>query len=208
MYTIAEIFYSLQGEGRNTGMPVVFVRFAGCNLACPWCDTTHDATAALSVESVMAEVAKFDCRSVILTGGEPLVQHDLEALLRALKAAGYFVAIETNGTIEPSAEAWSLIDYVATSPKLDQLPRYDRGLISHASEVRLVVLDDTEATLTACEAMRGRIPAEDYFISPCDTAEGTRYAVAMRVLGQLNAARLSRSPWRLSIQAHKLAQIQ
>ena len=88
MYPLVEIFESLQGEGRNTGRPVVFVRFAGCNLSCPWCDTDVSRRFALSLEELVAEVKSFRAKSVILTGGEPTVQEGMPELVDALMSAG------------------------------------------------------------------------------------------------------------------------
>jgi organic radical activating enzyme len=71
MRRINEIFYSLQGEGANTGMPAVFVRFAGCNLHCDFCDTRHELGTMMSDEEIVQAVAAYPCQAVILTGGEP-----------------------------------------------------------------------------------------------------------------------------------------
>src|SRR5580704_10021459 len=92
---LAEIFYSVQGEGTWTGTPAVFVRLAGCNLACDFCDTDY---ALKFVASVRAEGG--DCPMVILTGGEPLAQSAAPALIDALRADGRRVHVESNGTID------------------------------------------------------------------------------------------------------------
>ena len=92
-YPLVEIFDSLQGEGRNTGRPVVFVRFAGCNLACPWCDTDVAKRFALSCEDLLAEVKTYRTKSVVLTGGEPTIQVGMPELVAALKAEGYWIAV-------------------------------------------------------------------------------------------------------------------
>ena len=81
MYGLVEIFESLQGEGRNTGRPCVFVRFAGCNLACPWCDTDTSRRFALSRDDLLAEVRMFRAKNVILTGGEPTIQPEMPELV-------------------------------------------------------------------------------------------------------------------------------
>lgn len=207
MYTIAELFTSLQGEGLNTGKPCTFIRFSGCNLSCPWCDTAFETRMALSAESLLREVVALGCKNLILTGGEPLLQHDLLTLLRLFKAEGYWIAIETNGTIEPTPEIRTHIDYIATSPKLDNPAVYMRNCITQANEVRLVISDDSEETRRRCEGFRARIVAKNYFLSPCDTPEGMKMRETISLLGQLNT-HMTDSPWRLSIQAHKLAKIQ
>ena len=99
---ITEVFYSLQGEASRVGLPTVFVRLTGCPLRCRWCDTTYSFTGgeAASIESVLAEVAKYPARQVCVTGGEPLSQKDCLPLLSALCDAGYDVSLETSGALD------------------------------------------------------------------------------------------------------------
>jgi 7-carboxy-7-deazaguanine synthase len=96
---VNEIFFSIQGEGLQTGYPTVFVRFTGCNLRCGYCDTSYAyyEGVEMSVEQVVSRVKGYGCKRVCLTGGEPLLQPDFQGLLTALK--GYTVSIETNGSI-------------------------------------------------------------------------------------------------------------
>ncbi len=199
MYTLHEIFETLQGEGRNTGRPCIFVRFSGCNLACPWCDTDFSPRLRLTLDELLARIATFSSRSIIFTGGEPLLQPELLPLARALKALGYWLAIETNGTLEPSPELRATLDYIATSPKVDAPLNLTR-----ADEVRLVVTETTTAEW--CEAIRARLPATDYYLSPCDNGSRLLVHETISLLGKLNAS-LEREPWRLSLQTHKLAGI-
>lgn len=99
---ITEIFYSLQGEASRVGLPTVFVRLTGCPLRCTWCDTTYSFTGgeAATIDSVLAEVAKYPARQVCVTGGEPLSQKECLPLLTALCDAGYEVSLETSGAID------------------------------------------------------------------------------------------------------------
>src|SRR6185369_3766784 len=99
--TVNEIFHSIQGESTHAGRPCVFVRLAGCNLRCEWCDTAyafHEGTPR-TVEDVVREVAAFGCPLVEVTGGEPLLQADAIPLLESLVAAGYRVLLETGGSL-------------------------------------------------------------------------------------------------------------
>ena len=99
---LTEIFFSLQGEAARAGLPTVFVRLTGCPLRCTWCDTTYSFTGGepATVDSILAEVAKYPTRHVCVTGGEPLAQKECLPLLSALCDAGYDVALETSGAID------------------------------------------------------------------------------------------------------------
>ncbi len=99
---LTEIFFSLQGEAARAGLPTVFVRLTGCPLRCTWCDTTYSFTGgeAATVDSILAEVAKYPTRHVCVTGGEPLAQKECLSLLSALCEAGYDIALETSGAID------------------------------------------------------------------------------------------------------------
>jgi len=116
---IVELFHSLQGEGRLTGVPSVFVRLAGCNLACVWCDTTYarapEAGRAMALPDLVQRVCAFPTRFVVLTGGEPMLASGIQALVVALLAQGKHVTIETNGTLQPDGIS---CDLASISPKL------------------------------------------------------------------------------------------
>lgn len=134
MLQLAEIFYSIQGEGAFTGTPAVFVRLAGCNLSCDFCDTDYSLKFFASVDQVIARVreAGGDCPMVILTGGEPLAQSESLALIDALRRDGRRVHIESNGTIytELPSDVW-----LCVSPK----ERVDTRMIARANELKLIV---------------------------------------------------------------------
>ena len=113
LFPIVEIFHSVQGEGYHAGIPSIFIRFGGCNLRCPWCDTDFDIWTDMSIAEIVNELSKYDCDRIIFTGGEPALQ-DLVTLSGYLKPLGYYLSIETNGTIEiPSGT----IDWICVSPK-------------------------------------------------------------------------------------------
>jgi 7-carboxy-7-deazaguanine synthase len=96
---VTEIFFSVQGEGTRAGLPCAFVRFTGCDLRCVYCDTAYafHGGQERSQEEILAALAEYPCRRVLLTGGEPLLQKDLPALARALLARGWEVLVETHG---------------------------------------------------------------------------------------------------------------
>jgi 7-carboxy-7-deazaguanine synthase len=99
MLTVNEIFYSIQGESTRAGMPCVFVRLTACDLRCSWCDTPyafHEGR-KMSVDEVTAAVAKYQCSLVEITGGEPLLQEDVYALMDQLLDTGHRVMLETGG---------------------------------------------------------------------------------------------------------------
>ena len=114
-YHLHAMFSSLQGEGRNVGRPATFVRFSGCNLACKWCDTHKDERMTLTAEDIVRKVGEHSNKSVIITGGEPTIQRELGELVGALKDAGYWVALETNGIRAPACAG--LFDYIAVSQR-------------------------------------------------------------------------------------------
>lgn len=185
---LVEIFESLQGEGRNVGRPCVFVRFAGCNLACPWCDTDVRRKFSASTDEILDEIRRYRPKSVILTGGEPTIQSDMPELIAALKKAGYWIGVETNGTAD--ADWLGFADYVACSPK-----RGAALALGSANEVRVVA--DAEDADVFCREVHDRIAADDYYVSPCDHDGKIDFATAKSVLSRLDG-------WSLSVQLHKI----
>jgi 7-carboxy-7-deazaguanine synthase len=115
---IAEIFHSLQGEGKLTGVPSVFVRTSGCNLRCVWCDSPYTSWTpegeSISIDRIVQQVARCNCRHVVLTGGEPMIAPGVEELTRRLRRAGHHLTIETAATVWADVEC----DLASISPKL------------------------------------------------------------------------------------------
>ena len=97
---INEIFYSLQGEGKWTGLPNIFIRVTGCNLRCSYCDTkyAYEHGKKMSIAEIVNEIQKFPCIHICLTGGEPLLQQEIFDLINILLNGGYKLCLETNGS--------------------------------------------------------------------------------------------------------------
>ncbi len=210
MYSVKEIFYTLQGEGAQTGRPAVFCRFAGCNLwsgrepdrasaICQFCDTDFvgtDGVLGAKYETAEALAAVIDAqwptasspqrKYVVCTGGEPLLQLD-EALIAALHARGFEVAIETNGTLAvPDG-----VDWVCVSPKQGSVQVVNQG-----DEIK-VVIPQAEQDIERYAAMNFRY----FFLQPMDGPDKEKNT-------QLAITTCKHHPqWRLSIQTHKLLHI-
>ncbi len=111
---VAEIFFSIQGEGLLQGIPSVLVRLAGCNLNCVWCDSPVQISEDIFIEELIGRISKYNCKYIILTGGEPLFYDQIVLLTFILKKQGYHITIETNATIKKPI----VCDLVSLSPKL------------------------------------------------------------------------------------------
>ena len=201
-YRLHAIFSSLQGEGRNTGRPSTFIRFSSCNLACTWCDTHKSVKETLTELQILERVKKLGNRSVIITGGEPTIQPDLDVLQQTLKNEGYWLALETNGVLAPKRP--DLFDYISVSPKANYLSRYlDANMLHKANEVRVVAAHDDQVAF--CRIVRERIQADDYYISPLEENGRIHYRRAIRLLEKVNKLNPDlMPPWSLSIQTHKV----
>ena len=102
---VAEVFYSIQGEGVTAGLPAVFVRLQGCTVGCSWCDTKYtwdpEAGSAVDLDALVEEVSAYPCRRAVVTGGEPLESPSFALLLKALGVQGFTIEVETSGTVPP-----------------------------------------------------------------------------------------------------------
>lgn len=205
MYSVKEIFYTLQGEGANAGTPAVFCRFAGCNLwsgreadranaQCQFCDTDFvgtdgDGGGKFATADDLARACRAACTAatgpsmVVLTGGEPMLQVDA-ALIDALHARRFNIAIETNGTL-PVLDG---IDWVCVSPKAGTTLAQTSG-----DEMKLVF----PQTGLQPDAVRG-LDFEHFFLQPMDGPEqAANTEAAIRYC-------MANPPWRLSVQTHKV----
>jgi len=192
-YGVNEIFCSLQGEGQHTGMAAVFVRFAGCNLKCDFCDTDFRKNRWLSQQEIVNAVEQFGTPHVILTGGEPAMQVD-EKLVDALHQAGKMVFMETNGTL-PIPKG---IDWVTCSPKCARL---EALRIDHVNEIKIVY---TGQRMESYNAMIEHYRPTSLRLQPCDTGLAQRNAELTQ--GAIDYV-IEHPQWRLSLQTHKLINI-
>lgn len=199
-YRINDIFYSLQGEGHNTGRAAVFIRFAGCNLRCPFCDTEFDSYREMETDELMAAIADYPARFVVLTGGEPTLQVD-EDFIDQLHLHGYEVAMESNGT----CPAPSNLDWLTVSPK--QGHSVNKACKSHApNEIKIIFDGITDPEVLMSQI--GSLPSPNaplLYLQPCDTGNAAQNA---RLLHDCIAYIEEHPQWRLSLQTHKLIGIQ
>ena len=198
---VNEIFYSLQGEGHYTGTPAVFVRFAGCNLRCWFCDTEFETGEEMSEDEIVRAVSQFPSRYVVLTGGEPTMQLTA-SLCDKLHAQGYYLMMETNGT-RPLPEGCR-IDWITCSPKLIEAGEGMRKLanirLRHIDELKVVFEDSPTQDMSLYE----QIPATEYRMQPCDTQDPLSN---QSILNKTIKYILQHPKWKLSLQTHKILNV-
>lgn len=196
---VNEIFRSIQGEGINQGMPCTFIRFAGCNLDCSWCDTRRARSGGeeMDRDAILGQVRELGGRYVCITGGEPLLQGPpLLSLVQDLFSAGYAIDIETNGTLDFSPfQPYAGICMDVKCPSSGE--RSDLALLpllSDQDSVKFVVRDLKDCEYAA-GVMRTVPHGTQVFFSP---VEGTDPLVVARFLIREDL------PARLQIQLHKV----
>ena len=204
MYRVNEIFFTLQGEGAHSGIPAVFVRFSGCNLRCPWCDTDFTDSTPMTAEQIVSTMLDlYDTpnerrKMCVLTGGEPSLQVD-KPLIDVLHKAGFYICIETNGT-HPLPEG---IDWITCSPK-----EGTKLALKKVNEVKVVFTGTYNP-----EIWRTQLEAEHWMLQPL------RYNGELLLesgidewaddkndnLDETVRYILTHPFWRLSVQLHKIA---
>ena len=157
------------------GRPCVFIRFAGCNLKCPWCDTEVAKRFSASTQEILDELRQYRAKSVILTGGEPTIQEGMPELVAALKAKGYWIGVETNGTRD--ADWLAFVDYVACSPKMEFAQLYcgDRNVAAPAGVAATdAAVTDAASTSVAAEAGAATFLSPQRSVAPLRSADEVR----------------------------------
>ena len=200
---ITEIFCSLQGETRTTGLPTTFVRLTGCPLRCGYCDTSYAFRGGewLELETILARVAGFGVRHVTVTGGEPLAQKECLPLLTALCDAGYSVSLETSGAIDIAGvdpRVSKVMDLKSPGSGESGCNRWENlAHLQPTDEIKFVLCDRTDYDWAVAQiAERGMADLCDLLMSP--------------VHGTLPPAELAgwivtdRLPVRFQMQLHKL----
>ena len=215
MYRVNEIFYSLQGEGHNTGRAAVFIRFAGCNLRCPFCDTEFDDYREMTAEEIVTAVIQYPARFVVLTGGEPTLQVD-EAFVDLLHQHGFEVAMESNGT-RPAPRN---LDWLTVSPKRNEALGEQSDTLATAGtqelekrgkkwgrqpdELKIIFDEKTDLETFLVPHSSSLTPHSSFpilYLQPCDTGDAERNAaIVERCVDYIKA----HPEWRLSLQTHKL----
>lgn len=186
---VNEIFYSLQGEGHYTGTAAIFVRLSGCNMRCSFCDTQHEQYTLLSPADILQSISQYPAHHIVITGGEPTMQ-PLEPLISLLHQHHYFIQLETNGSL-PIPEG---IDWPTCSPKGPIHP----DNLHRIKELKVVFWgQDIQQWET--------IPAQEYCLQPLDSGDSERNkAITAQTIDYIQ----HHPQWRLSLQTHKILNVQ
>jgi organic radical activating enzyme len=193
-YSINEIFYSIQGEGRWSGFPAIFIRLSGCNLDCAFCDTTHKESYEMDERDILQKVKQYPTNRVVLTGGEPLI-HDLTSLLSALQREGYWVHLETNGSILIRGHyrfAW-----ITVSPKK---VTFEKDIVTHADEVKVLCGMPNWSVICSFVKVFSR-PDAPLYVMPVygpNLEENTKIAIDYV---------LKNPKWAICLQLHKILEV-
>lgn len=189
---VMEIFSTLQGEGYHTGKAALFIRLAGCDIGCNWCDSKASWDSAKwplkSVESIISEVESMNLKSVIISGGEPLVSN-LEKLTAELKRLGYTTFLETAGCYNLTG-SW---DWICLSPK-KQTPPIPQ-ILSAANELKVIVENNEDFTWAEQNAAK--------VSSNCLLYLQPEWSVRKTILPQIVSYIRNNPSWILSLQSHK-----
>jgi 7-carboxy-7-deazaguanine synthase len=202
---ISELFLSIQGEGLDIGLPTVFVRTAGCNLRCSWCDTTYALRGGreLAIEKILDRIKKFKCWRVCLTGGEPLMHDEVTLLIKRLLARGYELSVLTNGSLplgpiialDRSRNLHISMDVKCPSSKMHREMKFQNlARLRENDQVKFVVNDLRDYAHARRILKRYRTRAT-VIIQPVWGARGARIAEAV-LRDKLDA--------RVLVQMHKL----
>ncbi|MFA9206257.1 MAG: 7-carboxy-7-deazaguanine synthase QueE [Burkholderiaceae bacterium] len=195
-YPVMEMFYSLQGEGYHQGKAAYFIRLAGCDVGCVWCDVKDSWDASkhpvLSIDEIVSSALAHPSRLAIITGGEPLL-YNLDALTTALKNVGFEINIETSGS-SPMSGKW---DWICLSPKKFKAPLTES--IEAASELKVVIFNTHDFEWAETYAQQVAASCKLYLQPEWDKAN----QITPLVIDYIKA----HPKWELSAQLHKYIQV-
>jgi len=198
---ITEIFYSLQGEAREVGIPTVFVRLTGCPLRCNYCDTAYafKGNNPLSIEQILSEIAKYKTHYVCVTGGEPMAQSNCLHLLDTLIEKGYKVSMETSGSIDISKvnkNVSVVMDLKTPSSTEQHQNRYENiSLLENKDQLKFVIASRSDFDW-CCSILESHEILSDVLFSPVYESLRPAELADWILEKQLNV--------RLQVQLHKI----
>ncbi len=193
---VVEEFYSIQGEGFNSGKAAYFIRLAGCDVGCSWCDAKNtwkkEGGTLCGVNDIIGRIETCGAQAVVITGGEPTL-HDLDALIAALKLNGVDIWMETSGTNPIPSD----IDWVCLSPKRHKEPLESAFKAAH--EIKIII--ESEDDFVWAESCMQRVgPSCKLFLQP----QWEKKTQALDVIVQYVKAN---PKWRISLQTHKFMDV-
>jgi organic radical activating enzyme len=193
---VMEMFYSIQGEGYNTGKAAFFIRIGGCDVGCHWCDVKEAWDASVhpltTVDEIISQVMQYPANAVVITGGEPLM-YNMDVLCRKLKQNHIRIFLETSGTYPLSGS----FDWICLSPKSQQNPRKD--MLQLADELKVIVYDEDDFIWAEQNVPLVKEKCLLY-LQP----EWSRY---QRILPTIVDYILNNPHWMFSLQSHKFMNI-
>ena len=214
MLKVLEVFCSIQGEGVHTGLPTTFVRLSGCNLRCTWCDTAYSQNGSdgdnITVEEVMGQVRRMDRPYLCITGGEPLLQHDVIALCSAAIEEGYNVDIETNGSfwieelIKRCPDVFISMDVkTPSSGQEGSLHKENLRSLRAEDQLKFIVSDPADIDF-ALDLIREQSPPCDLIITPCSNENAEALAEYLKIELQKVENKMCLKRIRLMLQTHRM----
>ena len=193
---IMEAFYTIQGEGIHSGRPAYFLRLAGCDVGCTWCDVKESwnaqANQLQSIESIVDDALQYPSRFIVITGGEPAM-YSLKPLTDLLKANGFEIAIETSGAYLIQGN----FDWICVSPKKFKTPLPES--LQLANELKVVIYHESD--FSWAEQHRNKINTSCQLLLQPEYSRFERVLPLILDYCKLNPA------WRISLQTHKVMNI-
>lgn len=193
---VMEHFYTIQGEGFHSGRPAYFIRLAGCDVGCSWCDVKEswkvNEDQVMKIDALIKEINKTEAQFVVITGGEPLL-YDLNPLTKQLKDKGYEIAIETSGSSSYSG----YFDWVCLSPKKFKNPLPE--IYEKANELKIIAFNNHDFKWALEEAKK--------VSNTCKLMIQPEWSKEEKILPLVVAFVKDHSAWYISLQTHKYMNI-